>query len=261
METSLSSRPADRIRAITFDVGDTLIRATPSVGHVYSGVCARHGLALDVECCNRAFEQAWKARSLARAPGLDRFSQAERGEEGYWEDLVYEVMTACGVAPERIPGIAAFREAFASADSWAVFDEVDASLTGLSRQGYELGIVSNWDSHLPKLLGRLDLIRHFRGVFVSAIEGVEKPHGRLFALACEGMGAAPGEILHVGDRIREDYDGAREAGMAALWLDRFGHGAEAASRVEPSHVIRSLSEVSAWLGNGGAPTPFSQARA
>ncbi len=248
----MSSRPADAIRAITFDVGDTLIRATPSVGHIYSRVCARHGLSLDVERCNRVFEQTWKARSVTGAPDRDRFTSAERGEEGYWEDLVQDVMTACGVAPGAIPPIGAFREAFASPESWVVFDDVDAALSGLAKLGYDLAVVSNWDSHLPRLLDRLNLERHFRRVFVSAIEGVEKPHARFFALASAGLEAAPGEILHVGDRLREDYEGAREAGLAALWLDRHGHESEAGSRVEPSHVIRSLSEVATWLGNGAA---------
>ncbi len=256
----MSSRPADAIRAITFDVGDTLIRATPSVGHIYSRVCARYGVSLDVERCNRIFEQAWKARSVTGTPERDRFSSAERGEEGYWEDLVQDVMGSCGLAPGAIPPISAFREAFASPESWVVFDEVDAALSGLAKLGYDLAVVSNWDSHLPRLLGRLDLGRHFRRVFVSAIEGVEKPHARFFALASAGLETAPEEILHVGDRLREDYEGAREAGLAALWLDRHGHEREAGSRVEPAHVIRSLSEVASWLGNGVPPAQTVEGR-
>jgi putative hydrolase of the HAD superfamily len=250
METSLSSRPADAIRVVTFDVGDTLIRARPSVGHVYAGVCARHGIDLDVDLCNRAFERAWKDRSVRRPAGRDRFSGADRGEEGYWEDLVRDVMTSCGLATQSIPAIGAFREAFASPGSWAVFEEVDASLTRLAALGYDLAVVSNWDSHLPTLLGRLDLGRHFKRVFASALAGVEKPHARFFELVSEELEAAPEEILHVGDRLREDYEGARAAGMAALWLDRHGHGREAGSRVEPAHVIHDLSEIERWLGDG-----------
>ncbi len=44
-----------RIRAVTFDVGGTLIEPWPSVGHVYAEVAARHGVAaIDVATLNQA---------------------------------------------------------------------------------------------------------------------------------------------------------------------------------------------------------------
>ena len=42
------------IRAVTFDVGGTLIEPWPSVGHVYAEVAAQHGWAgLSIEALNR----------------------------------------------------------------------------------------------------------------------------------------------------------------------------------------------------------------
>lgn len=239
--------PAERIRAVTFDVGDTLLSAAPSVGHIYSGVCARSGVELDPERCNGVFEEVWKRRAVTGAAGGDRFSAASRGEEGYWEDLVAEVMAACGVESHRVPPIAAFRAAFASPESWRVYDEVPAILASLRGSGYELAVLSNWDSQLPLLLRRLGLHQHFTKIFVSATAGVEKPAGRFFEMAAGRMGASPGEVLHIGDRLREDYFGAVQAGMSALWLDRRGNGTGREIGVDPAHVIRSLSGVVRWL--------------
>jgi putative hydrolase of the HAD superfamily len=240
---SLSSLRADGIRAITFDVGDTLIRATPSVGEIYAGICLDHGVDLDPDLCNRTFEATWRRRSVESPPGRDRFTSGERGEDGWWEDLVREVMAECGIPPERVPPIDTFREAFADPGSWKIYDEVPASLEALQESGYELAVLSNWDSRLPALLEKLGLTRYFSRLFVSAVAGVEKPDGRFFDLAARELGMDPDEVLHVGDRIREDYDGALDAGMAALWLDRRGNGKAAASRVDPRHVITSLAEV------------------
>src|ERR1700704_702865 len=49
------------IQAVTFDVGGTLIKPWPSVGHVYAEVAARHGLeAASPEQLNRQFAEAWR---------------------------------------------------------------------------------------------------------------------------------------------------------------------------------------------------------
>lgn len=241
-----SPRSAD-IRAVTLDVGDTLIQATPSVGEIYAGVCRSHGVDLDPDRCNQVFENVWRKRSVQRPPGRDRFSSGDRGEEGYWADLVAEVMGECQIRPVEVPPISAFRDAFASPSSWKVFDEVPGALARLEAAGYRLAVISNWDSQLPGLLRRLDLHRYFSHVFVSALAGVEKPHPDFFDMAAEEMDASPAEVLHVGDRLREDYEGARNAGMQALWLDRRGNGDAAGDRIEPTHVIPDLSGAVSWL--------------
>jgi FMN phosphatase YigB (HAD superfamily) len=61
---SLVSRHAARltIRAVTFDVGGTLIEVWPSVGHVYAEVAAWHGVkGLSAELSDRRFAAAWRA--------------------------------------------------------------------------------------------------------------------------------------------------------------------------------------------------------
>src|SRR5687767_15570112 len=53
-----------QVRAVTFDVGGTLIAPWPSVGHVYSDVAARHGLRkLDIEKLNKQFAAAWESKT------------------------------------------------------------------------------------------------------------------------------------------------------------------------------------------------------
>ena len=99
-----------------------------------------------------------------------------------------------------------------------------AALDRLAARGVALAVVSNWDERLPRLLAALGLAERFAAIVVSAEVGVEKPHRRIFEIAAERLGVAPGRIVHVGDRRLEDVEGAEAAGLRALWLDRGGGG-------------------------------------
>jgi putative hydrolase of the HAD superfamily len=57
---------------------------------------------------------------------------------------------------------------------------------------------------------------------ISGQEEYEKPHPRIYELALERGGVDPSRALHVGDSPISDYEGAREAGMRAVLLDRWG---------------------------------------
>src|SRR3954469_21604418 len=59
-EAMLSS---PEIRAVTFDVGGTLIRPWPSVGHIYTKAAADYGHRdIDPEALNCRFADAWAVK-------------------------------------------------------------------------------------------------------------------------------------------------------------------------------------------------------
>lgn len=221
--------------------------AAPSVGTIYASVCRDHGLEVEAEACDRSFEAAWARRSASAPAGRDRFSSSPGGEDGWWRGVILEVLADCGVRSERAPAVEAFRRAFASPAAWKVFDDVPATLELLRAAGHRLAILSNWDSRMPALLAHLGLSRHFDAVLCSAIEGVEKPHPEFFLKASAVLGVPPQRTLHVGDLVREDYQGARGAGMRALWLDRRGAAAGLNGEVDPDHVVTSIAEVARRL--------------
>jgi len=65
------------IRAVTFDVGGTLMAPWPSVGHVYARVAEPHiGFRADPDQITRQFAQAWRDRG--------EFDYSREG----WFDLV-----------------------------------------------------------------------------------------------------------------------------------------------------------------------------
>lgn len=76
------------------------------------------------------------------------------------------------------------------------------------------------------------------GVFTSEDARSYKPRKELFKLALEKTGHQPEEVVHIGDSLGSDVNGAAAAGIRAVWLNRRG-------RDIPDSVtaVRSLTEL------------------
>jgi putative hydrolase of the HAD superfamily len=228
------SRPAKQllsaatIRAVSFDVGGTLITPWPSVGHVYAEVAARHGWpGVSVERLNRNFTRAWKA--------LNDFTYT-RPE---WAALVKA--TFAGVI-EHPPGRQFFSELygrFAEPDAWKIYEDVLPALSRLRGGGFALAVISNWDRRLAPLLRKLELRDLFDALVVSCYSRHPKPSRLIFLQASRKLRLPPGSILHVGDSREMDFEGAKTAGLQAVLLDRKGKTS--------SGTLRSLLELCADL--------------
>ncbi len=227
----MSGAGRESIRLISFDVGGTLIHPDPPVGAIYAEVLTRRGFPCRETEVERAFEASWEAAAVGIAEAEERYSRAPHGERGYWRDLLRDTVRRMG-GSQVPPGAAdELFERFAHAECWKVYPEVFDTLDALERRGLEMAVVSNWDSRLPALLRELSLRRHFGPLLVSAIEGMEKPDARLFRLAAARAGVHPDQVLHVGDRLREDVQGAIGAGLSGLGIDRSAAGGEGLTKV------------------------------
>jgi putative hydrolase of the HAD superfamily len=212
------------IRAITFDVGGTLIEPWPSVGHLYAEVAAGHGYpTLAPTILNRRFAEAWQAR------GDFAHSQAA------WESLVDA--TFAGLVDRR-PSDSFFLDIyarFAEPGAWRIFDDVIPTLEELASRGIPLAAISNWDERLRPLLKGLNLEGYFEAILVSCELYFTKPSNVIFEHALRKLGLPAGEVLHVGDGRLEDLNGARAAGLQARLIDR--------RRPSDPDAINSLTEL------------------
>jgi putative hydrolase of the HAD superfamily len=185
-------------------------------------VLNRRGFRCGPEEVGAAFEEAWEEAARGLPPGRERYVASERGERGYWRNLLERTVSRLG--GEAAPAGAAEElfEVFGHRETWRVYPEVVPTLEAIAGRGVPMAVISNWDSRLPGLLEELGLRRYFRTILVSALEGCEKPDPRLFRRMAELAAVRPEEVLHVGDRAREDRDGARNAGCQALQVIRNG---------------------------------------
>jgi HAD superfamily hydrolase (TIGR01549 family) len=107
---------------------------------------------------------------------------------------------------------------------------------------YRLVAVSNGNADVE----RVGLGAYFAGAVSAHEVGCAKPDPRMFLEACRVAGAAPSEVLHVGDDPLLDVIGARRAGLRAAWIRRpeFAHrhpvdacGSDAGVPFEDLHAL------------------------
>jgi putative hydrolase of the HAD superfamily len=214
------------IRAVTFDVGGTLMAPWPSVGHVYARVAAAHiGFAADPERITRQFVNAWRARG--------EFDYSREG----WFDLVRHSFH--GVAEVSDALFTALYDSFSTHDAWRVYDDVIPCLEALQKRDVRLAVISNWDTRLKPTLKNVGLYDYFDVISVSGEHGHNKPAREIFDATAAALKLPANEILHIGDSHREDYLGARKAGFHALHLDRDAETLDAVSSL--SALISHLS--------------------
>jgi len=215
------------IRAVTFDVGGTLIQPWPSVGHVYADEAARHGWPdIPPETLNENFRTAWRGRD-------GDFNHSERE----WATLVDTTFAGLADPPPSQSFFPELYERFARAEAWRIFDDVLPVLHRLQQANLRLLVISNWDERLRPLLHELALAVFFEDLLISLEIGSTKPDAGIFLEAARRLEVDPPEILHVGDDPQADTKGARQAGFQARTIVRdTGH-------LPGDHDIHSLTEL------------------
>lgn len=229
IENSRDSSPPRVLEAVTFDVTHTLLHA-PDLARIYSQVLNRHGLnrhgltvgtrAVGIRDLAREIPWVWNEMSCGADPRRDRFTSHPKGAQGWWLDFLRRLCQRLDLAEPSRFAAAELYERFARADAWQLYPDVLDTLETLRQRGLRLGVVSNWDERLPRLLERLGLAPFFDVVVTSSSVGVEKPNPRIFRHCLEHLGVEPEHALHVGDAPIDDVEGAMAAGMQAQRIDR-----------------------------------------
>lgn len=197
------------IRAVTFDVGGTLIEPWPSVGHIYAEVAAIHGVNnLLPEEMSRRFAAAFRTRKRSPNSAAD------------WASLVDEVFAGLVAKPPSQTFFPELYKRFARADAWRIYDDVVPTLEVLAARGIRLGVISNWDERLRPLLHSLKLAERFETIVASCEVGVGKPSSAIFQAAIRQLNSPANAVLHVGDSFEMDVTGARAAGFRATQIVR-----------------------------------------
>lgn len=125
-----------------------------------------------------------------------------------------------------------------------LFEDVLPTLAHLSGR-VKVGSVSNGAADL-EVIG---LAHHFHVSIAAHRMGCAKPDAAIFHAACEALQVAPEEAVYVGDDPVLDVEGAQNAGLRAVWMNRAELGAARSlpSHVRPDAICASLHELDAWL--------------
>jgi HAD superfamily hydrolase (TIGR01549 family) len=220
------------IRAVLFDLDDTLFDHQGSARDALAAVQQSHD-------------------TLRATP----FETLERAHAGFLEELHSDVML--GRVPLEDARIERFRRLLLAADADAN-PELASALASAYRETYQarrravagaaavmaevsqrarIGIVSNnlRDEQQEKLQV-CGLDRFVDALVVSEEAQVSKPDPAIFRIALDRLGVEPARAVMIGDSWAADVEGARAAGVRAIWFNPLGLPAP-----DPDAIVRQLN--------------------
>ena len=286
---------AVRVRAITFDFGNTLVPVDRAGSRAVIEATVADLVRIGIVDDRDRFIVAWAeerdrqfreevphfrevdvgqraVRVLARLRGVAAPLDTER-----WDDLVAAAHVERGEVDAVVD---AYSAAFVRA--MRPVADANATLRALSERGFVLGILSNWPLAVTvdRFAEAHGWMPYLRSIVVSQRIGTIKPHPSIFAAAEEALGAVTGpdgrtSILHVGDDWAADVVGAAEAGWRTAYLrgrqgdtplptSQPGGRADGKEPVRADLEIDELAELDALIDLDPAPSgamPFPASRA
>ncbi|MEW6544792.1 MAG: HAD-IA family hydrolase [Nitrospirota bacterium] len=212
----------NRIKVVFFDAAGTLFHVRGSVAEVYLGYAEPYGVRKTPELLTSVGEAFKRAFRDAPPPVFSVTDPADikRCERLWWFDIVHNVFYRVGMFEGFDDYFEQVFEAFAGPQHWRLYPDTLGVLKELRGRGFELGIVSNFDTRLFSVLRGLGLSDLFDTVTISSLARAAKPAPRIFRLALEKHSVDPEEALHVGDSVRDDFEGAQVAGLAGVVITR-----------------------------------------
>lgn len=209
-----------RMRVVFFDAGETLVHPVPSFPGLFTQICESYGLQVDLQVVSRTTRRLMAEVEERQRKGFTFTNHPEKSRR-FWLSFYDRLVRELGYRGDDGLALALY-QTFSRPEHYDAYPDARETLAGLRERGFRLGLISNFEPWLEDLLERLGLADFFTTMVISGNEEFEKPHPRLFRLALERMGADPEHSLHVGDSPVSDYAGAREVGIRALLLDRWG---------------------------------------
>jgi putative hydrolase of the HAD superfamily len=251
-----------RIRLITMDVTGTVVSFRGTLEQHYVGAAAKCGVTgVDSTKISNAFGAAYKETCEAYPCfGGDRVTAKQ-----WWKECVVKSFRYAGVVMDEATEDQVFQRiysTFGSNAAYEIFPDALPFLKWAQRSGLVCGVLSNaderyGDSILP-MLGLTHDDLQFQ-CFSKDLK-LEKPDARVFMSAIKAgepflLGndsCDPGEVLHIGNDFRKDFEGARRVGIHSVLLDRYGEKENAAEWRRRGAVVHTdLLDVVEWLGRSG----------
>jgi putative hydrolase of the HAD superfamily len=207
------------IKAVFFDAAGTLIKPARRVGESYAAIAAKHGKDVLASDITERFRVCFDLAPRLAFPGATEHSLSAL-ERDWWKQLVARVFEPWGLFERFEEYFAELFAYFAEPQAWVLYPEVSETLSALKQRGVILGVISNFDSRLVRVLNGLGAGSSFEEIFVSSRVGYAKPDPRIFHAALNRHGLKPENAIHVGDSETNDLHGANNAGLRGVLIDR-----------------------------------------
>jgi putative hydrolase of the HAD superfamily len=254
------------IRAVLFDLDDTLLWDDRSVKEAFRATCEYAGRVTGLD--PDALEDAVRKEARALYESYDTFAFTKKiginPFEGLWANFTEGVQEEFRKLQQLAPGYRTeawtrglkalnvddselgkqLAEMF-PAERRArpiVYDETFRVLDAL-KGNYKLLLLTNGSPDLQqeKLDGVSQLIPYFDHIIISGTFGQGKPAVEIFHHALELLEISPEEGVMVGDKLTTDILGANRIGMKSVWVNR--HGVKRSDEIVPFYEINDLEQL------------------
>ncbi len=219
------------IRAVTFDAFGTLIDTGRDVLiHVSRAVCQDHRPSLAPEKLLETWDRYFFGAQYDEFQNLAVTT----------EDSLAKTLADYGIEAEPRPYVEMLERMWSHARAYPETARVLARLDGLPR-----AVVSNADdAFLKEILSKNGLA--FDHVVTSEGARAYPPRARIFEVALERLRAEPEQVVHVGDSLTADVEGAGRLGIRTVWVNRTGV-VRGTTDPQPDHEIADLTPLPALL--------------
>ncbi len=224
------------LKAITLDLDDTLWPIEPTL--VRAELALQAFFAGTAPLAAAHFADVTAIQALRQQ--LTRSTPALLNDMGaFRRAVIYAVLKQTGEDTGLVePAFEAFYTQRNRVDHYP--DTLDA-LTRLSGR-FKLLALSNGNADL----NRVGIGHYFVGAIAAGDLGIAKPDPRIFQSALTQLQLQAHEVVHVGDDPHLDVDGALNAGIDAVWVNR--NEKRWPLNQDPTHQVTSLDELCHWLG-------------
>jgi 2-haloalkanoic acid dehalogenase type II len=235
--------------AVVFDYYETLAKLSTSIRErFFDGLARRVGAYLPPGEAFRHWRERIVSDQAVRLGGQQRPSPEGPTPpfvsfRDTWQERFGDLFNLWRVDASAEWGADAYSDLHAGA---LLYPDVKRTLANL-RGRYRLGLLADADrDFLEAGLHRNKLA--FDAIVTSEEVRAYKPHISMFRAVREQLDIEPGESVYVGDRPWADIEGARHAGMIAVWMNRTRRSWPEDLDPPPA-VVTSLDEVVDLLGS------------
>ena len=201
-----------------FDFADTLAELHPP----RQNIVAKHimqvsGIDVHADHISRCYKLV---DNVMRYSSVHMRSSLQRAEfyRGYNRCLLELLGLVHLVSPDGL--FVAFNE---NEKHWQLKDGARETIAELRHRGYQIAIISNFDSHLEQIIREhLGLSALIDYLHISQSVGAEKPDTQFYLTFFEKHNIAIENTIYLGDNYSLDYRPAVEIGLKAWLLDETG---------------------------------------
>jgi putative hydrolase of the HAD superfamily len=217
-----------KFKAVLFDLGGTLIK-TVDIPEVYRRILKVYGIEASLKDVAEAHEE-----------NEHEFDYANMicWKEEFWIKWNSRVLEKIGINKNREFLARKIDELWWDYAGVEVYSDVHETLNQLKTKRIKMGMVTNaFQKDYQRILQKVSWANLFDVIVGMDACNKAKPDKAIFLHAVEKLRVRPEEAIFVGDSVKHDYEGAKNAGLKPFIINRQG------KTLTNAETIMSLTEI------------------